>query len=154
VLSNHLQNICIVVGYFVVVVIVIFRLETFERQHNAGLSSAMDDIIALTRKCTWGANQSRIPSSTFLWRQLFLCLKGIGLIGSLLVWKLKEGLDNGFMIIYYFIVQLCHLPKRTDFFPYTIFTEKCVILSKWHRWTTKYKLGITVVHICHIQYVL
>jgi len=40
---------------FLVVVIVIFRLETFERQHNAGLSSAMDDIIALTRKCTWGA---------------------------------------------------------------------------------------------------
>jgi len=46
--------------------------------------------------------------------------EGIRPTGSLLVWKFKEGLDNEFthyrfMIIYYFIVQLCHLPKITYF---------------------------------------
>jgi len=56
--------------------------------------------------------------------------------------------QTGFMtIINYFIVQLCHLPKRTDFVFSTSFTEKWVIFAKWHSRTTKYKLGITVVHI-------
>jgi len=46
-------------------------LETFQRQHNAGLSGAMDDIIALTRKCTCGANKVSDSFSYILVRRQF-----------------------------------------------------------------------------------
>lgn len=76
-LSNHLQNICFVVVVFVCLFVVIFLLGTFERQQNAGLSSAMGDIIALTRKCTWGANKSQIPSATFWYERQFYNAYGV-----------------------------------------------------------------------------
>ena len=52
-------------------------LETFQRQHNAGLSGANDDIMALTRKCTCGANDVSGSFSYILqcFIVLFLCLK-------------------------------------------------------------------------------
>jgi len=166
VLSNHLQNIC-----FVVVVvslgccckIVIFLLRTFERQHNAGSSNAMDDVMALNRKCTWGANKSQIPSATFWYEGsttlqcfsvLCLCSKGIGLIGSLLAWKSKEWLDNeltnwihdDYKRLHYTTVSFAR--KEQIYFPPTLFTPKFVIFAKWHSRTMNvYKLGITVVHI-------